>query len=112
MGEGLPGVNWLNQQVAKKPECHVSLYTLTSEPSFILFFFLLVPSGHILPDTQNAPRGVGIKIFNVDGPKMKETNPEKGGWHDVFFNNSPILELKDVSSVYESEGMIGLCYRV
>lgn len=64
--------------------------------------------GHILPDTQNAPRGVGLRIFNVTGPKMnKDGNSERGkdgGWHDMFGNNAPVLE---VSMNIQLRGMIG-----
>jgi hypothetical protein len=60
-------------------------------------------TGHILPDTQNAPRGIAIKVFGVDGDKMKESNPEKGGWHDIFMNNAPILE---VSSAVNSSSVL------
>jgi hypothetical protein len=53
--------------------------------------------GHILPDTQNAPRGIGMRIFGVDGEKLKDSNPEQGGWHDLFMNNAPMLEVSHTS---------------
>jgi hypothetical protein len=56
-------------------------------------------TGHILPDTQNAPRGIALKVFGVDGEKMKEGNPEKGGWHDIFMNNAPILEVSNAVTI-------------
>lgn len=56
---------------------------------------------HILPDTQNAPRGIGMRIFGVDGEKLKDSNPEQGGWHDLFMNNAPMLELKDLDTTLE-----------
>jgi hypothetical protein len=38
-----------------------------------------------------------MRVFGVDGEKMKESNPTEAGWHDIFMNNAPILELRDVS---------------
>jgi hypothetical protein len=34
-----------------------------------------------------------MRIFGVDGEKLKDSNPEQGGWHDLFMNNAPMLEV-------------------
>jgi hypothetical protein len=38
-----------------------------------------------------------MRIFGVDGEKLKDSNPEQGGWHDLFMNNAPMLEVSHTS---------------
>lgn len=51
----------------------------------------------LVPDNIPAPRGIGIKIFNVEGEKL---------WGDArtqdwTFNNYPILELRDPKTTHD-----------
>lgn len=40
-----------------------------------------------------------MRVFDVDGEKMKGSNPETGGWHDIFMNNAPVLEVSHYPDV-------------
>lgn len=48
---------------------------------------------HILPDTAKGPRGLGLKVFGVEG------SPH--GTQDLLFNNAPMLELTDLDTCIE-----------
>jgi hypothetical protein len=41
-----------------------------------------------------------MRIFGVHGEKMAEDNPTSGGWHDVFMNNAPVLEVSPGHQIY------------
>lgn len=55
----------------------------------------------ILDDTVNAPRGIGLRVFDVAGEKLSSANDTKT--HDWTFNNAPVLELRNVDTYLELE---------
>ena len=57
----------------------------------------------ITPDTAHAPRGLGIKVFDVPGEKLFGNNDTQ----DFTFNNYRVLELRDmVGSSKLADGLI------
>jgi hypothetical protein len=52
----------------------------------------------LVPDNVPAPRGIGMKIFGVEGEKIWG---EDKGTQDFTFNNYPILELRDPPATCE-----------
>ncbi|WVR07628.1 hypothetical protein IAU60_004670 [Kwoniella sp. DSM 27419] len=62
-----------------------------NEPSFIL------------PDNTSAPRGFGLKIFDVEGKRLSPApdGSEDQGTQDFLFNNAPIVELTDLDTTIE-----------
>lgn len=53
----------------------------------------------ILDDKINAPRGVGMRVFGVEGPKLTGSHSTM----DWTFNNAPALELRNVDTYLEIE---------
>lgn len=58
---------------------------------------------HFLKDDRApGPRGVGMKVFNVDGPgPWLDAKGEQSKTQDFTFNNAPVLELKDLPTCLE-----------
>ncbi|KAK5062935.1 hypothetical protein LTR84_005011 [Exophiala bonariae] len=52
----------------------------------------------LVPDNVPAPRGIGMKIFGVEGEKIWGEDKKTQDW---TFNNYPILELRDPKTTYE-----------
>ncbi|TKA81738.1 hypothetical protein B0A55_01122 [Friedmanniomyces simplex] len=52
----------------------------------------------IVPDNIPAPRGIGMKIFGIEGEKLFGEDKKTQDW---TFNNYPILELRDPKTTYE-----------
>ncbi|PVH96750.1 heme-dependent catalase [Periconia macrospinosa] len=52
----------------------------------------------IVPDNIPAPRGIGMKIFGVEGEKLWGEDRKTQDW---TFNNYPILELRDPKTTFE-----------
>jgi hypothetical protein len=52
----------------------------------------------IVPDNIPAPRGIGMKIFGIEGEKIWGEDKKTQDW---TFNNYPILELRDPSTTYD-----------
>ena len=52
----------------------------------------------LVPDNVPAPRGIGMKIFGVEGEKLWGEDMKTQDW---TFNNYPILELRDPKTTYE-----------
>ncbi|KAJ4295013.1 hypothetical protein N0V90_007021 [Kalmusia sp. IMI 367209] len=52
----------------------------------------------IVPDNIPAPRGIGMKIFGVEGEKIWGEDKKTQDW---TFNNYPILELRDPKTTYD-----------
>lgn len=46
----------------------------------------------LVPDNVPQPRGIGMKVFNVEGPKLRPDGKDPKT-QDLEFNSSPILEL-------------------
>jgi len=57
-----------------------------------------IEPSHILKDTEKAPRGLGLKIFDVEGKFMEGS---EGTTQDLHFNNAPMLELTDLDTAVE-----------
>lgn len=76
---------------------HPAIGRYANEPSFIL------------PDNQRAPRGFGLKIFDVKGDRLSsipipapDGAPSSDlGTQDLLFNNAPIVELTDIDTTIE-----------
>ncbi|KAL1797015.1 hypothetical protein ACET3X_005555 [Alternaria dauci] len=54
----------------------------------------------ILPDNLPAPRGIGMKIFGIEGEKLWKEGPDKNT-QDWTFNNYPVLELRDPQTTFD-----------
>jgi hypothetical protein len=52
----------------------------------------------LVPDNVPAPRGIGMKIFGIEGPKIWGEDKKT---QDFTFNNYPVLELRDPQTTYE-----------
>jgi len=52
----------------------------------------------IVPDNIPAPRGIGMKLFGVEGEKIWGEDKKTQDW---TFNNYPILELRDPKTTYD-----------
>jgi hypothetical protein len=52
----------------------------------------------IVPDNEPAPRGIGMKIFGVEGEKIWGEDKKTQDW---TLNNYPILELRDAKTTNE-----------
>jgi len=52
----------------------------------------------LVPDNIPAPRGIGIKIFGIEGEKIWGEDKKTQDW---TFNNYPILELRDPKTTNE-----------
>jgi hypothetical protein len=53
----------------------------------------------LLPDNVRAPRGLGLKVFDVHGERLGDDYP--GSTQDFCFNNAPMVELTDVDTTLE-----------
>lgn len=52
----------------------------------------------LVPDNVPAPRGIGMKIFGIEGEKIWGEDKKTQDW---TFNNYPILELRDSKTTME-----------
>ncbi|KAL5420694.1 hypothetical protein PMIN04_006260 [Paraphaeosphaeria minitans] len=52
----------------------------------------------LVPDNIPAPRGIGMKIFGVEGEKLWGEDKKTQDW---TFNNYPVLELRDPETTYD-----------
>ncbi|KIW18246.1 hypothetical protein PV08_02534 [Exophiala spinifera] len=52
----------------------------------------------LMPDNIPAPRGIGMKIFGIEGEKFWGEDKKT---QDFTLNNYPILELRDAQTTYE-----------
>jgi len=52
----------------------------------------------ILPDNLPAPRGIGMKVFGIEGEKIWGEDKKTQDW---TFNNYPVLELRDPQTTYD-----------
>jgi len=50
------------------------------------------------------PRGLGLKIFNVDGKKLRDSE-EDTRTHDIEFNSAPAIELRDAKTCAQIFGL-------
>lgn len=52
----------------------------------------------LVADNESAPRGIGMKIFGIEGPKIWGEDKKTQDW---TLNNYPILELRDAKTTHE-----------
>jgi hypothetical protein len=52
----------------------------------------------IVPDNAPAPRGIGMKVFGIEGEKIWGEDKKTQDW---TFNNYPVLELRDPQTTYD-----------
>ena len=50
------------------------------------------------PDTAPGPRGLGLKVFSVEGERIAISGNESLTTQDFTFNNAPMLELTDIDT--------------
>ena len=76
----------LSQGMFKKPGAY----------DVIMRYSSLTPK--IVPDNAPAPRGIGMKIFGIEGEKIWGEDKKTQDW---TFNNYPVLELRDPQTTYD-----------
>lgn len=77
----------LQQGIFQPGSTYSAIARYANEPSFLL------------PDNTNAPRGLGLKLFDVPGERLDPTDGVKT--QDFLFNNSPSVELTDIPTTLE-----------
>ena len=73
----------LSQGLFKHPGSYPIVLRYANEPT------------QVEDDRTPGPRGLGMKVFNVPGPKLREE--ENSTTQDFFFNNVPVLELTNAT---------------
>lgn len=58
----------------------------------------------MIEDTVPQPRGLGMKIFNVEGPKLRQDGKDPKT-HDMEFNSAPAIELGSAKVCKEIIGL-------
>jgi len=51
-------------------------------------------------DQEPGPRGLGMRVFGVQGKRLQSADPE-ASTQDFFFNNAPSIELTDIDTCLE-----------
>jgi hypothetical protein len=51
-------------------------------------------------DQEPGPRGLGLRIFGVEGERLEGADPDVTT-QDLFFNNAPMIELTDIDTCLE-----------
>lgn len=51
-------------------------------------------------DQEPGPRGLGLRIFSVEGERLEGADPN-ATTQDFFFNNAPMIELTDIDTCLE-----------
>jgi catalase len=77
---------YLQQGIFQPGATYPLMARYANEPSFVQ------------PDTENAPRGLGMKVFDVKGERLDDNGE---GTQDFLFNNAPMVELTDVKTTLE-----------
>ena len=52
-------------------------------------------------DKEPGPRGMAMRVFNVEGPRLEDHEQGKNRTQDFFFNNAPMIELTDIDTCLE-----------
>lgn len=79
----------LRQGLFKTPgKCYDVAARYASEPVFLQ------------PDQSPGPRGLGLRIFGVEGERLEEAD-SNATTQDFFFNNAPMIELTDIDTCLE-----------
>lgn len=72
------------------PHLAQGMFSKPGSYDMIMRYSSLTPK--IVPDNVPAPRGIGMKVFGVEGEKLWGEDKKTQDW---TFNNYPILELRD-----------------
>jgi hypothetical protein len=72
------------------------MFTKPGSYDVIMRYSSLTPK--LVPDNVPAPRGIGMKIFGIEGEKIWGEDKKTQDW---TFNNYPILELRDPVTTYQ-----------
>jgi hypothetical protein len=72
------------------------MFAKSGQYDVIMRYSSLTPK--LIGDNISAPRGIGMKIFGVEGEKLWGEDKKTQDW---TFNNYPILELRDPKVTYE-----------
>ncbi|PMD48065.1 heme-dependent catalase [Hyaloscypha variabilis F] len=78
------------------PHLAQGMFAKPGEYHVIMRYSSLTPK--LVPDNISAPRGIGMKIFGVEGEKIWGEDKKTQDW---TFNNYPVLELRDPKTTYE-----------
>ncbi|KAE8449435.1 hypothetical protein EG329_008043 [Mollisiaceae sp. DMI_Dod_QoI] len=78
------------------PDLAQGMFAKPGQYDMIMRYSSLTPK--LVPDNVPAPRGIGMKIFGVEGEKIWGEDKKTQDW---TFNNYPILELRDPKTTYE-----------
>ncbi|CZR70117.1 uncharacterized protein PAC_20018 [Phialocephala subalpina] len=78
------------------PNLAQGMFAKPGQYDTIMRYSSLTPK--LVPDNVSAPRGIGMKIFGVEGEKIWGEDKKTQDW---TFNNYPILELRDPKTTYE-----------
>lgn len=79
-----------------RPELAQGMFKKPGTFDCIMRYSSLTPK--IVPDNVPAPRGIGLKIFGVEGEKIWGEDKKTQDW---TMNNYPILELRDPKTTYD-----------
>lgn len=79
-----------------RPELAQGMFKRPGVHDMIMRYSSLTPK--LVPDHVPAPRGIGMKIFGVEGEKLWGEDKKTQDW---TFNNYPILELRDAKTTNE-----------
>lgn len=52
------------------------------------------------PDQEPGPRGLGLRVFGVEGERLSSADQD-ASTQDFFFNNAPMIELTDIDTCLE-----------
>jgi len=81
----------LQQGIFQPDTSYEIMARYANEPSFVM------------PDSVAAPRGLGLKVFEVNGDRL---NRDDGlTTQDFLFNNAPMVELTDIQTTLEIVGL-------
>ncbi|CZT51176.1 uncharacterized protein RSE6_12286 [Rhynchosporium secalis] len=72
------------------------MFAKSGEYDVIMRYSSLTPK--LVPDNVPAPRGIGMKIFGIEGEKIWGEDKKT---QDFTFNNYPVLELRDPKTTNE-----------
>ncbi|KAG4432911.1 hypothetical protein IFR05_011604 [Cadophora sp. M221] len=78
------------------PHLAQGMFAKSGEYDTILRYSSLTPK--LVPDNVPAPRGIGMKVFGVEGEKIWGEDKKT---QDFTFNNYPVLELRDPKTTNE-----------
>lgn len=107
----LPTSHCLQKSVSNPNQCVIGKFIVQKDlPSHLAQGMFAKPGSYdvimryssltpkLVPDNVPAPRGIGMKIFGVEGEKIWGEDKKTQDW---TFNNYPILELRDPVTTYE-----------